>query len=461
MNLKIKNAAQNLYVPFFFALFFSACCVSLNDPTHDKIWEGFPDSKSYLYQSKLDIGTEEFWFPGFSYNLVPRPFTVPLLYKLAGSEPQQIIILQKTFHFFSGFILCCALSLFIRKKYLKYLLGPAILLIFCWWNILGWTQQLLSESLSFSFLFIWISSFLFYIRYNRFSYLLVHILITILFSFTRDSWPVVLIVFYSMISLVFYLFHNRKMNHTLMLFLLSIIIFNVQQNSVQKGERHRIPILNNIVVRILGNEKYLEYFTESGMPLSDSLKMELAGIDLRNSDNNVQIYELYYNEKYASLNRWIVEKGRSTYLSFLLMHPSYFFMINEPVNNFQLFYQSNLYHYTGQPLGISNYVNLLFPVFSYIGLLFLTALLVFINLVKKNIVHIVFIILYLTLIVNAVFIYNADSLEVGRHLFFNSVFVEILGVIALAFILDSIEYLHPLKIKNYFRGRKDPLIENY
>jgi hypothetical protein len=421
--------------------------VSIQDPVHKDIWRSFPDASNYVFQSKMDISTVEFWFPSFQLYLTPRPFSVPLLYKLAGSEPQQIICLQKVIHFLAGFLLSVSVGMFMRHKVLKFLVPLALCIIFCWWNILGWTQQLLSESLSFSFLFIWVSSLLIYTKFNRPGFLIFHIAITIIFSFTRDSWPAVLIVFYIMLSFVFYFYHNLKMNVSLLLFLMSVIIFNVQQNSVQKGERHRIPIFNNIAIRILNHPDYLEYFTNRGMPMAEELKADLLGVDLRENTNRGHLYDLYYSEKYKILHKWIVDNGRSVYLGFLMTHPSYLLMVREPQSNLKLFYERNLYSYTGTPLGISTVVDPLFPVISYVALFIFIILLSIINYQKKNVAHILFIVLYFTLVLNAILIYNADSLEINRHLFFNSIFVEVIGVVVLTFIFDNLRYLLPLKLR--------------
>ena len=451
MNSKLRGAANLLHLPFIFLLFGTACYISLHDPVYTDSWKRFPDCHYYLYQSTIPLASENFWFPTFSPALIPKPFTIPLIYKLAGSDPDRIIAMQKVLHFFSGFLLCSVISIFIRKTAIRLILGIAMVIIFCWWNILGWTGLLLSESLSFSFLFIWLSTFLLYYRYNNQIYIFIHMVAAVLLSFTRDSWPVVLIAFYTLSSLVFYFFRHPKMTGSLILFLFSILMFNVQQVAVQKGERHRIPILNNIVVRILENKDYLAYFTARGMPQSDSLLKELNGINLRDPHNKGYIYNLYFNSRYAPLSRWIVEKGRHTYMSFLISHPSYFFMLHEPAVSTDLFFQRNLYGYTEVPVGLSTYMEDLFPVVSYLALLIFIVVLAIINLVKNNIVHIVFIIFCVTLVVNAVFIYNADSVEVERHLFFNSIFVEILGVTAICFIFDNIGCLQPSRLRTIFK----------
>jgi hypothetical protein len=451
MNPKLRRATGLLHLPFFFLLFGTACYISLHDPVYEGLWTKFPDCRYYLYQSTIPLASENFWFPTFSPALIPKPFTIPLLYKIAGSDPDRIIQMQKILHFFSGFLLSSVISIFVRKIALRFILGTAIVIIFCWWNILGWTGLLLSESLSFSFLFIWFSTFLLYCRFNNRTWLFIHMVAAVLLSFTRDSWPVVLILFYTLSSLVFYFFRHPKMSGSLVLFLLSIVMFNVQQVAVQKGERHRIPILNNIAVRILENTDYLDYFTARGMPQSDSLRKELGGINLRDPNNRGYIYHLYFNNKYAPLNRWIVENGRHTYMSFLISHPAYFFMLHEPPASTGLFFKRNLYGYTEVPLGISRVVDDLFPVVSYLALLIFTVVLVIINLVKKNIIHLQYIVFYMMLVANAVFIYNADSVEVERHLFFNSVFVEILGVITICFIFDNLECLKPRALKSIFK----------
>ncbi len=88
------------------------------------MWTNFSDPYDYLHQSKIPLNEKDFYFPEKASNFYPRPFTVPLFYKIAGSDPETIIQLQKFMHSLAAFFLCYVVLLFLRK------IGAAVVLPF-------------------------------------------------------------------------------------------------------------------------------------------------------------------------------------------------------------------------------------------------------------------------------------------------------------------------------------------
>lgn len=429
---------NSIFYAFVLLLFISVSLVSIHDAYYYDQWKLFPDSYDYLAQSKMDFFSFNFWFPAKTEGFYPRPFTIPLIYKMIGGDVSLIIIWQKIIHFLSAVLLCISVSLFIKKQFLKYVLALFICVAFCWWNILGWAQLILSESLSFSFTWIWIASLLFWIKFNTRLTILMHILSTLLFLFTRDSWSYMLIFFYVSGCITAYLFSKNLLKPMLVLLLTCCLAFIVQQKAIERGERQKMPIINNLVVRIIQDSSYLNYFASQGMPMGEKLREEYHSVDFRGDENRILIYELYKSKKYQPLFDWVVKSGKNTYLKFMLTHPSYPLMLNEPPDKMKSFFVRNLYQYTREPIGISQYVDSVFPVFSYLALFIFVIVLALINIKRKNPIYIIFTVLYIAFIANALVIYNADSLETDRHLFNDSVLVEIFGAVFLCFILDSL-----------------------
>lgn len=423
---------------FVLLLFISVSIVSVNDAYYYDRWKLFSDSYDYLTQAKMDFFSFNFWFPAKTKDFYPRPFTVPLIYKMIGGDVSLIVIWQKIIHFLSATLLCISVSLFIKRQFLKYLLAVFICIVFCWWNILGWAQLILSESLSFSFTWIWVSSLLFWIKFNTRLTFSIHILSVLVFLFTRDSWSYVLILFYVLGIITAYLFSKNLLKPMLVLLLTCCLAFIIQQKAIERGERQKMPVINNLVVRIIKDSSYLHYFVSEGMPMGEELREEYHAIDFTIDENRTLIYELYTSKKYEPLFDWVVKNGKNTYLKFMLMHPSYPLMLNEPSAKMKSFFVRNLYQYTRGPIGISQYVDSVFPVFSYLALFIFVVLLALINIKLKNLIYILFTVLYIAFIANALIIYNADSLETDRHLFNDSVLVEIFGAVFFCFILDSL-----------------------
>lgn len=454
MELNANSLSINkntIFYVFVLLLFTSVSIVSINDVYYYDRWKLFSDSYDYLTQAKMDFFSFNFWFPAKTKDFYPRPFTVPLIYKMIGGDVSLIVMWQKIIHFLSATLLCISVSLFIKRQFLKYLLAVFICIVFCWWNILGWAQLILSESLSFSFTWIWVSSLLFWIKFNTRLTFSIHILSVLVFLFTRDSWSYVLILFYVLGIITAYLFSKNLLKPMLVLLLTCCLAFIIQQKAIERGERQKMPVINNLVVRIIKDSSYLHYFVSEGMPMGEELREEYHAIDFTIDENRTLIYELYTSKKYEPLFDWVVKNGKSTYLKFMLTHPSYPLMLNEPSAKMKSFFVRNLYQYTRGPIGISQYVDSVFPVFSYLALFIGVVLLMLLNMKAKHVIYILFTALYITFIANALIIYNADSLETDRHLFNNSVFVEILGAIVFCFILDSF----PLqRIIDYLKAKR-------
>jgi len=118
-----------------------------------------------------------------------------LLYKIAGSQPDSIVRMQEIIHLPERAVPCICPLLFCKKEAVKYLLIFFIYFPHVVVEYFGMTLQLLSESLIISLLFCWIASFLLFYKKRKTHWLILHLIITILLSNTRDSWPYLLVAF--------------------------------------------------------------------------------------------------------------------------------------------------------------------------------------------------------------------------------------------------------------------------
>jgi len=410
---------------------------TLLTPWDSRKWLEYSDTEDYIHQSKIPISSPEFWAPHHSEAFYPRPFTVPLLYKLAGSEPVKIVLLQKFIHCLSVWFLVFSLLLCINSAIFRYLLMMCLYLLMSWWNIAGWTNQILSESLSLSLLFCWIASFILAWKRNSWYYWLLHLLVVVLFSFTRDSWPYLLIFFYVVICIVTWFWERPLMIPSLLLVLASFILFFVQQETAVTGQRYRLPLINTIAVRIIGNGKYTAWFRDQGMPCTDSLEKKYKNIDVSLDADRHKIWDLYYNKNYEPLWNWILDKGPSEYMKFMLTHPSYTLLLKESKQQRQRIFAYDLW-YSGEVAGYSKFVQPLFPLFNPWWLSFCTLLLIIQFFRKKKLILIFPVILSLVFLLNVFLSYNADALEVERHLFLTGIMVQMIMFISLALIGDSL-----------------------
>lgn len=418
---------NRLNVILFITTLFLSLMVKFSPP----IWEGYGDPYDYIQQSRMSLSTKDFYSPTRHENFYPRPFTVPLLYKIANSDGETIIQLQKFFHALSTFFLCYVMLLYFSKEHSKFVFVVLWYLLMSWWNILGWTHTLLSESLSISFMFLWFASFLLLYKKRTVPYIILHILITILFSFTRDSWPYILVLFYGIYAFIAIRWDRKILVIVITFLIISSAIFVVQQRSAEIGQRYRLPIMNNIVFRILPNEEYLEWFSNKGMPCRDQLKNQYS-----NLDDSKKIYSLYNDSTFSDFSNWVAKNGKSTYTKFLITHPSNILLLHEKSNDLKRIFAYNI-GYTGDIKGYSWISQFIFPSFNVLIVLLLNGLLIIQFIKEKRNIWLFPSVIIIIFTANAFLLYIADSMEVERHLFITNIIIQFIGILLVCFIIDS------------------------
>ena len=413
-------------------LFVIILILNLSISWDNEKWIGLGDPWDYLKQSEFSIFDKKFYFPEKEYGFYPRPFTVPLFYKLAGRNPDTIIQLQKVIHSISIFFLVTVFLLYVKNKKIKLFIILFLYLFQAWWNILGWSILLLSESLSISLLICWIASFLLFYKKRKNYQLILHMIIMVLFSFTRDNVPYFLLSFYFFTGFLSY-FINRKRFQVLFGFLfLTIILFFIQQHSAQVGQRYRLPLLNTIIIRILPNADYVQWFSDKGMPCIDELIENYSGLNYKDR----AIYALYNDSRFDDLFEWINKSGKNVYMKFLITHPRYSLLLEENIQSLKRIFSYNL-DYTGKIRQYAWMSQYIFPVFSFIGLIIYNISLIYLFLKKKKLVFLIPVVLTVSYFLNTILIYNADSLEVERHMFITGIMIQILGILSVSIILDT------------------------
>ena len=395
------------------------------------------DPYDYLLQSKISLLNKEFYFPHQNGSFSSRPFTVPLFYKLCGSDPDTIVQIQRFMLLCGAFFLLSAFFCFMEKESAKYILTLGVYLLVSWWNVLGWANLVLSESLSMAFLFFWLASFLVLYKNACWQWWLLHAVVAVLFSFTRDSWPYMIVAFYGAFCALWILFKQTGIKKYVGLLMLSLAIFFVQQYGAKVGLRSKLPVINSIVVRILPNVEYTQWFAEQGMPCAEKLQQNFGHLDVVPEEGQHKLWALYSDTAYQPFLNWVVEKGQPTYTRFLITHPSFLCLTHESPGQLSRIMSYNLF-YIDEPRGYSAYAESLFPLFStgIVAVLCIMLLMIFTQRRTPILFGPVFLALFTLL--NAILSYNADALEVERHLFITNILVQLTGFWAMALIWDSL-----------------------
>ena len=425
-------------IPFIlnFLLFLITLYLNLMTCWNSEVWKGFIDVKDYLRQSEISVFSKDFFFAKPEPGYYPRPFTVPLFYKIAGNRGETIVQMQKFMHSLSVFVLVFSFLLLMKTGIARYFTIFFVYLLMSWWNILGWSTQLLSESLSDSFLFLWIGTFVIWYVRRKPWILMIHALVTVLFSFTRDSWPYILVLLYIIVFVIAWLRERPLLKGSLFLLLLSVAIFFIQGKSAEVGQRTKLPVINNILLRIMPETRHYAWFIARGMPDAALLRHEYTGVDLSIEAGRWKVYNLYTDHRFRKFHDWAAGDGRKLYIRFLITHPAYTMLITEPESKLERILDFNL-KYTAFVNGYSLFAEDYFPFFSPMSFLVFSLILAWLFVRTKKTRLLMPLIFGLLFLFNVFLIYNADTMEVARHLFITRIMVELLSILAVGLLVDE------------------------
>jgi len=364
----------------------------------------FPDSAAYLRG-----GDHRPWLPYFIFQNVSQ------------GNLLMIVIVQKVLHLGVLAYALLVLTRYFDKPLLKQILAIGIVLIFSWWNIAGYTNLILSESLTYSFLFL---SIIFIIHYNQTYqlYTLFGFLIaSILAAGARDHVSALMLVPTILLLIQAVIKKRHIMFVAGVMFILSSLHF-VRTKAVISSKRHS-PVVGNVIInRILTNSVWKAEFIEKGMPYHEKLDT-LIGHSSWGLDNY-----LGKTAELASFNNWLIEESYEVYTSFLLSHPTYTFV--------GPFYDKKVYQalhapsrYPKTPSNMfTRLIYLVLPLFTIrlLGVLLLLTLLIR----RKTTGHWwSAAIIFSMALANFFLSYHGDSNEISRHLIAVSPLLQLAGLL--------------------------------
>jgi hypothetical protein len=150
-----------------------------------------------------------------------------------------------------------------------------------------------------------------------------------------------------------------------------------------------------------------------------------------------KIYRIYGDPSYLDLRKWCRGKGATVYTWFLLTHPRFAFLLQESPAQLKriLVYDEG---FAPDPRGYSKLAQHVFPLFSPASLLvLLIASVALYGKVRRKIL-LYPVALGLVFCFKVFISYNADALEVERHLFITGVMIQVLSIMAISLVVDGI-----------------------
>jgi hypothetical protein len=346
-----------------------------------------------------------------------RPFFVPLVYDLFTSDGSRVAA-QCVFGTIAWGTLAVVVSSEIHTTILRYLTLAVFLAFGLVPELLVWDGALLSESISLSLAALLIALLAVIIRRPTALALIGFALVATTWVFTRDANAPVLLFLCLPLAVVIGL--RVSWPRAGILAATAVALFALSTVSVDAGsrcpqwrphasgscERWQQPMVNIIGERVLPDTGMRHYFAEHGMPTTPAV-LSLTGE--KASAHNWAFYDI------RPFMRWVHEDARETYARYLLSHPGYtldgLWQDREAILSGTVPTQSsfrevpfhNLLYFAGQSkLALWALVVLAFAGVVAIRYGWDCRWAVPLVLIASTIPH-------------AIYTYDADALEVGRH----------------------------------------------
>jgi hypothetical protein len=289
----------------------------------------FRDTYSYVVAAEKPLSSTEFW-------IGERSFTLPLMFKLLGINTlnyQTNAAMSSVAQFQTWLsIICWALLGFtfgisLRRRWLGVGAFGIILLFSLCLEISLWDSLLLSESISLSLFAclvgLWV--LLEMISPNRLRTIvgwivfLVMLIVTILYSFTRDTNLYFVLICAPFFALIAWVKKKDKIQRVFysVYAVFVIALFTFQSYSVSNGNRWQILIYDNLALRLLKDEQAINYLDKMGLPIDDAL-MSVTTM-------TPPEYQKYFlnSDKMDEVRTWVNSNGKTIYLRYLISRPGF------------------------------------------------------------------------------------------------------------------------------------------
>lgn len=388
------------------------------------------NSEGFLERSRIPLTDLAF------YTSI-RPFTTDLFFKVFGSDAARVVVGQMLVNALAWPFLGFCAARVLRNGAVAVAALLALASIGLWWNVLGWTLVMRSESACFSFFALWLGCLILFVGSGRWWTLALLVPATVLFSFTRDNVPYLLVVVLAGFVPLLAVTDRARLRRTRVVLgafaLLVAALFLAQSWTVRHATgryddiipghtlefrtRYQFNMINVIFQRILPDPVTAGWFLERGMPPVDG---SLWAGQWASSNG----WALYTEERYEPFRTYVIERFRGDLALFLLTHPGY--ALRRPLDEVGRLWAFDLHDAYSYPPERTGLVPILAVSAAWSGLagvapavvpagLVLVGLgILFGGLARRP--HLPMLAaLGAGLVMQALLIYHADAMEVERH----------------------------------------------
>ncbi len=275
------------------------------------------DTDAYLRISRQPLLVEDFWAS-------TRPLVFPLLLKITEQDLRRTAVIQLGVSLLAWGFLGWRIARFVRAASLQIPVFGLILAFSLDRHIAGWDFVMMTESLSVSFLAVFIGLTIWLLEGWATGKLLLLLLAGLLLAFVRDTnaWLLLMLAGLFTVAVLFRWMNKRALILSVgfsTIFLMSFFVMN-------KGYRWIFPLGNLIGQRVLPYGTASRFFEDCGMPVSPAL-VKLAG-----QFANAQERAMFEDPQLENFRDWLMEDGRSCYVRWLVADPEH--SLGEVLENF-------------------------------------------------------------------------------------------------------------------------------
>lgn len=362
-----------------------------------------------------------------SFYGAPRPFVLPLLYELVGSQTAwawaQWLIATGAW-----IVLSVVVASGISSRPLRFVALTAMLALSLAQPVTVWDRVLLSESLTVSLGVLLLAILVLTLRRSTPARVAWAAFTLFLLAFVRDANAPVGALLFLLLAAALLISRRRALAGAFVLIAITVLV--VSQVSANAGKRWEFSMFNVIGTRVLPSPEVRDYFVDHGMPYDESVR-RMSGYYASTKD-----YALYNNRP---LLIWMRAEGRSVYLSFLLTHPGY--LVYWPASDRELLAPTAWSEFSTASISVlpEPVEAAVYPsspgraVFLVVVVLGLAA--AFFRLRSRE--WLVPAAVLLSTPPHLMFVWHADAMEVGRHSVFASIFLRVGALWLLILVIDA------------------------
>ncbi len=266
------------------------------------------DTTAYLRISQQPVLDVHFWGS-------TRPFIFPLLLKIANQNLRLTAALQLGISILVWSFLALMIARCMRGHKMQLFAFALILAFSLDRHITGWDFVMMTESLSISFLVLFIALSLWLLEGWQIGKVILFCVAGLILAFTRDTnaWLLLMLAGFWALAVLLHWTHPRA----LILVVFLTFTFFLSNANANLGGRWVFPLGNLIGKRVLPDPAAVRFFESCGMPISPAL------IQLQGKFSNAEDRAMYENPELAPFRSWLEHDGKSCYMRWLISDPIY------------------------------------------------------------------------------------------------------------------------------------------